>query len=155
VTGVSALADPAPPSAPGDGRDDQRMPTARSAGVALFVTPCGADGFRASVRGHVLDLADPASGHRLAPTPRDLVAAALASDAAWFARRFLRDRELDDYVSVSVWTTTSEGPPSWCDFDVRVDVAAHAAIGRTLAMALQERFAAHASKPPKIDVRSA
>jgi hypothetical protein len=154
---VSAPTDCAASSAPTDARDDEGAPEDLATGVWLFVVPCrGGNGFRASVRGHLLDLADPGPGRRLAPTPRDLVAAALASDVAWFVRRLLRDRALDDYVSVSAWTSASEGLPTWCSFDVRVDVSQQAArIGPTLATALEERFVAQASKPPRIDVRSA
>jgi hypothetical protein len=132
-------------------------PEESSAPVALFVGPySGRDGFRASVRGRMLHLADPGSNQRLAPTPRDLVAAALASDVAWFARGFLRDREREDYVSVSVRTSTSAVLPAWCSFDVRVDVSVQAAtIRMMLATALEERFATPWSKPPRIDVRPA
>jgi hypothetical protein len=46
----------------------------------LFVIPCGrGDGLQASIRGHILDLADPNSGHALAPTPDDLFVASIAS----------------------------------------------------------------------------
>jgi hypothetical protein len=70
----------------------------------VFVVPCrGAKTLRASIRGHVLELADPDSGRGLAPTPDDLRVTAIASDVAWFARRFLRDRGLDDYASVTTW----------------------------------------------------
>jgi hypothetical protein len=154
---VSALTDRNTSSASHGRPDDQQVPKANSAALALFVGPYrSGDGFRASVRGHILGLADPDSPDRLAPTPRDLVAAALASDVAWFARQFLRDRARDDYVSVSVRTSTSEGLPSWCSFDVTVDVSEQAApLGTMLLTALEERFAAAASKSPRIVVRSA
>jgi hypothetical protein len=153
---VSAFADRASLSAPADRRDHQRVPGDSARELALLVIPSrGGNGFRASVRGHLLELADPDSDHRLSPTPQDLVAAAVASDVAWFARRFLRDHELDDDVSVSAWASTSEGVPTWCSLDVRVDVSEHAAaIERRLATALEERFS-RAPDPPRIEVRSA
>src|SRR5262249_1509324 len=71
-------------------------------GHALFVGPRGrGDGFRASVRGHMLELADPGDADGLAPTPDDLFVASIASELAWSARRFLRTRGLPDDVSVS------------------------------------------------------
>ena len=54
---------------------------------ALVVSPHERrDGFWASIRGHVLDLADPHSGHALAPTPDDLFIVSIASELAWTAR---------------------------------------------------------------------
>jgi len=62
---------------------------------ALFVVPSGrGDGFRATKRGHVLELADPDSGHALAPTPDDLLIVSIAANFAWSAQRFLRARRL-------------------------------------------------------------
>ena len=65
------------------------------------------EGFWASIRGHVLDLADPGSGHGLAPTPDDLFIAAVASGLAWSTRDLLRANDLPDDVSVSA---------DWCSY---------------------------------------
>jgi len=78
--------------------DGQAAPTSSN---GLFVIPRGrGDGFQASIRGHILDLADPNSGHALAPTPNDLFIASIASGLAWSARSFLRSHRLPDDVSV-------------------------------------------------------
>jgi hypothetical protein len=104
----------------------------------------------------MLELADPDSGHGLAPTPGDLITAAIASDIAWLARRFLRDHGLDDYVSVSARVRTSESVPGLGGIDVTVDVAAHvAAMGETLARALERRVAAQWSLEPQLRVHPA
>ena len=126
-------------------------------GYALFVIPSGrGDGFRASIHGHMLELADPDSGHGLAPTPDDLLTAAIASDVAWFARRFLRDHGLDDYVSVSARAPTSESLPGLGGIDVTVEVSTPAvAMGATLTAALERRFAAQSSGAPQLRVRQA
>ena len=86
---------------------------------ALFVVPTrSGDGFRASIRGHQLDLADPDSPAGLAPTPDDLLLVSVASEIAWSARRFLRSWGLDAHVNVSA----RECPASRCP-DVIVSVA--------------------------------
>ena len=123
----------------------------------LFVSPyIGGNGFRASIRGHLLELADPDSMHGLAPTPEDLLAAGIASDIAWFARRFLRDHGLEDYVSVSASRRTSQSPPILSGVDVTVEVSKDsAAISATLVAALERRFAARSLMQPHFQVRSA
>jgi hypothetical protein len=64
----------------GIGRSDAASTTPDA---ALFVIPTRrGDGFRASVRGRMLDLADPDAGHRLAPTPDDLFLLSIASALA-------------------------------------------------------------------------
>src|SRR5207237_9361315 len=68
--------------------DAQAVPTPSN---AHFVSPHERrDGFWASIRGHVLDLADPGSGQALAPTPDDLFIVSIASELAWTARTILR-----------------------------------------------------------------
>jgi uncharacterized OsmC-like protein len=80
---------------------------------ALFVVPTRrGEGFRASVRGRMLDLADPGSDHRLAPTPDDLFILSIASDLAWSARSYLRAHGLAGDVSVSADWRTQEDPRS-------------------------------------------
>jgi uncharacterized OsmC-like protein len=111
---------------------------------ALFVTPTRrGDGFRASIRGHLLELADPDSGHRLAPTPNDLVIVSIASDLAWSARRFLRGHGLSDDVTVSAAWQTLENPPRLADISVTVAVSEAAeTMSDALMAALEERVAA-------------
>lgn len=78
---------------------------------ALFVIPTRrGEGFRASVRGRIFDLADPGSDHQLAPTPDDLFILSVASDLAWSARSYLRAHELAGEVSVSAEWRTHEDP---------------------------------------------
>ena len=107
---------------------------------ALFVTPTRrGDGFRASIRGNVLELPDPAGG--LGPTPDELFVTSVASDLAWSARAFLHDRELAGDVSVSAsWRTEATGPA-----EIRVTVAVSVTRETTanaLMAALEERVAA-------------
>jgi len=77
---------------------------------SLYVVPRGlGEGFRASIRSHILELADPYSGDALAPTPDDLFVTSLASQLAWSTRALLRARGLPDDVSVvATWRTRSE-----------------------------------------------
>jgi hypothetical protein len=132
-------------SAPHGALDDKRIQEAASSpiGLPLFVIPSSrGDGFRASIRGHVLELADPSSGRGPAPTPDDLRTASIASDFAWFARHFLRDRGLDDYVSVAARQCTTEGSPRVDAVELAVTVAKQDAATRaTLATALEREFA--------------
>lgn len=132
-------------SAPHGALDDQRIHEAASSptGFPLFVIPSSrGDGFRASIRGHLLELADPSSSRELAPTPDDLRIASIASDFAWFARRFLRDRGLDAYVSVSARQCTTEGSPHVDGVDLAVTVSQRDAATRaTLATALERELA--------------
>ena len=102
----------------------------------------GLKGFRASIRGHLLELADPDSAHGLAPTPEDLLIAPIASDFAWFARQFLRARGIADYLSVSATWRAHDDPPGLGDVEVTVAVSKAAApMTETLAAALESRFA--------------
>jgi putative redox protein len=104
--------------------DSHAVPTSSH---ALFVVPHGReDGFRASIRGHILDLADPNSGHGLAPTPEDLFIASIASELAWSARRFLRARGLPDFVSVSAKWQTPEERPILVEIDLTLTVSKRA-----------------------------
>ena len=101
------------------------------------------DGFWASIRGHVLDLADPNSGHELAPTPDDLFVVSIASELAWTARRILRADGLPDDVSVSASWRTKADPPSVVDIDLTVTVSGDAeAASAALATALESSLAA-------------
>jgi uncharacterized OsmC-like protein len=111
---------------------------------AVFVIPTRrGDGLRASIRGHVLELADPNPGHGLAPTPDDLLIVAVASDLAWSARRFLRDQGLTDDVSVSAAWRTPENPPSLPDISVTVALPEAAeTMSDALMTALEARVAA-------------
>jgi hypothetical protein len=75
----------------------------------LFVTRTRGDGYQASIRGHLLNLADPGCGHALAPTPNDLLVVSRASELAWFTRTFLRSRGLPDTVGVTAsWQTLTD-----------------------------------------------
>jgi hypothetical protein len=123
--------------------EDQRIEeTAPScSGLPLFVLPCrGGDGFRASIGGHVLELADPGSGHGLAPTPDDLRIASIASDFAWFARHFLRDRGFDDYVSVTAWRWSGSPDVDGVDIVLTV-IKGSVPIRAMLTTALKREFA--------------
>ncbi len=115
-----------------------------AAGRSLFVLPTrGRSGFRASVRGHVLELADPDADHDLAPTPDDLLVASIASELAWSAQRLLRARGLPDYVSVSgEWRTHDARPLSEVDLTVTLstrDEDLVATLGALLEGILAER----------------
>jgi hypothetical protein len=95
---------------------------------------------RANIRGHLLELADPTSGHGLAPTPDDLRTVSIASEFAWIARHFLRDGGLDDYVSVAAQPHATEvfGVDR---VDVALTVSKHAAeIEAALCAALERHF---------------
>jgi uncharacterized OsmC-like protein len=120
---------------------------------ALFVSPHErTDGFWASIRGHVLDLADPSSGHALAPTPNDLFIVSIASDLAWTARSILRAHGLPDDVSVSAtWRTQEEHGdlPSLADINLTVTVSARAKAARAaLAAALENILEARSLAEP-------
>ena len=127
-----------------------------ASGCALFVVPNKhADGFRASIRGHMFELADPASPHGLVPTPEDLLTAAIASDVAWFARGFLRTHGLDDDVSVAARLRSSQGP-GLGELDVTVEVSRGAlAMGPALGAALEDRLSAHSALSPRLHIRQA
>jgi putative redox protein len=121
-----------------------------TASHALFILPSRrGTGFHASIRGHMLELADPSSGHALAPTPDDLLIASIASDFAWSARRFLRAHGLPDDVSVSAEWRTRESPPRVADISVTLTVPEIVeTISDALVSALEERAAARSLDEP-------
>jgi uncharacterized OsmC-like protein len=120
---------------------------------ALFVIPTRrGDGFQASIHGHMLELADP-TDHRLAPSPDDLLIAAIASDLAWSARRFLRADGLPDDVSVSARWQTTEGLPGLADITVTVTVSTCAkAVGEALAASFANSLTARTLAEPVIHI---
>jgi putative redox protein len=100
------------------------QPKPASSYEALFVVPSGrGGGLRAHIRGHWLELADPSSGHGLAPTPDDLFIASIASHLAWSACHFLRDHGLPDDVSVTAHSRRLENPRSLSDISMTVTVS--------------------------------
>lgn len=121
---------------------------------ALFVIPHERrDGFWASIRGHILDLADPNSGHALAPTPDDLFIASIASELAWSARRFLRAQGVPDYVSISAKWRTHEDLPSLDDINLTITVSRRAeAVSATLAAAFANSLAARCLAAPLVHI---
>ena len=117
-------------------------PNAAPSRDALFVIPEHGGGLRASIRGHLLELAEPSAVHRLAPTPDDLFIASIASDLAWSARHFLHARGLPDDVSVSAEWRGVEHPPSVADVSMTVTVSETAkALSDELEHTLAERVA--------------
>jgi uncharacterized OsmC-like protein len=130
-----------------DGRDSQAVAASAN---ALFVSAHERrDGFWANIRGHVLDLADPNSGHGLAPTPDDLFIVSAAAELAWTARRILRADGLTDDVSVSANWRTSADLPRLADINLLVRVPGRAkAASAALAAAVQESLAARALAAP-------
>jgi uncharacterized OsmC-like protein len=120
----------------------------------LFVIPRGrGDGFRASVRGDFLDLADSSSGHALAPTPDDLFVVSIASEFAWSARRFLRAYGLPNDVSVSAKWRTHEDLPSLADISLTVTVSRRAeAVSAALAAAFEDSLAARSLADPVVHI---
>jgi uncharacterized OsmC-like protein len=121
-----------------------------NAGNALLVSPhVRRDGFWASIRGHVLDLADPRSGHALAPTPDDLLVVSIASELAWTARSILRADGLADGVSVSANWGTNADLQSIADIDLAVRVPRGAkAASAALAAAVQNSLSARSLAEP-------
>lgn len=120
---------------------------------ALFVSPHERrDGFWASIRGHVLDLADPSSGHALAPTPDDLFVVSIAAELAWTARRILRAQGLPDDVSVfATWRTRDEQEDraGLADINLTVTTSRRAeAASATLAAAFENSLAARSLAEP-------
>jgi hypothetical protein len=117
---------------------------------ALFVSPHERrDGFWASIRGHVLDLADPSSGHALAPTPDDLFIVSIASELAWTARSSFRADGLTDDVSVFANWWANADLPSLADIDLTVRVPRRAkAASAALAVAVQNSLAARSLVEP-------
>jgi hypothetical protein len=130
---------------------DPQAPTSSS--ETLFIVPRGeGNGFRASVRGHVLDLVDPES-YSLAPTTDDLLVVSIAAALAWSARSFLRARRLPDYVSVSAERHTDVNPTSPWEISLTVTVSEPAqAQAEALAAALAETLSARRSADPVIHV---
>lgn len=124
--------------------------------TALFVTRhARGDGFHANIRGHVLELADPSSGHELAPTPDDLQVASIASELAWSAQRFLRTCGLPDQVSVSAEWRAHDDPPGQADISLTVTISTAAeAVSGALAVALEQSLAArsHAESVVRISL---
>jgi uncharacterized OsmC-like protein len=121
-----------------------REPKPAASSDALFVIPSGrGGGLRASIRGHLLELADPSSGHGLAPTPDDLFIASIASDLAWSARHFLLQHGLPDDVSVSAHSRRLDNARSVTDISMTVTVSETVeAMSDALEDALAERVAA-------------
>jgi uncharacterized OsmC-like protein len=96
------------------------------------------DGFWASIRGHVLDLADPSSDPPLAPTPSDLFVVSLASDIVWSSRSVLRAHAMADDVSASVTWTTSRDRPGPADIRLTVTMPRSAESAREALAAVFE-----------------
>jgi uncharacterized OsmC-like protein len=100
----------------------------------------------------MLELADP-TDHRLAPSPDDLLIAAIASDLAWSARRFLRARGLPEYVSVSAKWQTREDPPGLDDINLTVTVTSRAeAVSGALATSFENSLAARSLAEPVVHI---
>ena len=131
-------------------RSELGMP---SSSRTLFVLPRGeGNGFRASVRGHILDLIDPGS-YALAPTTDDLFIVSIAASLAWAARSFLRAHGLPDYVSVSAEWSTRDDPSSPTDINLTVTVSKGAeAEGAALAAAFENSLAARFRAKPALHV---
>jgi uncharacterized OsmC-like protein len=123
----------------------------RSHALFIISTRRG-DGFNASIHGHMLELADP-TDHRLAPSPDDLVVAAIASDLAWSARRFLRAYGLPDDVSVSATWRTDEDLVALVDINMTVTVSRRAqAVSGALAAAFENSLAARPLGQPAVHI---
>ena len=122
---------------------------------ALFVIPGRGGGLRASIRGYLLDLAEPSPVHRLAPTPDDLFITSIASDLAWAARHFLRALGLRDDVSVTAHWQMLESLQSLADISVSITVSETVEPTRdALEDALAERLATRAlGEPPRLHLR--
>jgi putative redox protein len=125
-----------------------------NSGHALFVSPRGrGDGFRASIRGHILDLPDPSSGHALAPTPNDLFVASIASELAWSARGLLRAQGLPDDVSISARWRTPEDRPGVADIHLTVTLPSRAeAASAALAAAFESSLVARPVAEPVVHI---
>jgi hypothetical protein len=134
-----------------DNGDSHAVPTSSD---GLFVIQRGrGDGFQATIRGHILDLADPRSGHALAPTPDDLFIVSIASEFAWAARRVLRAYGLPDYVSVSAKWRTHEDLPSLGDISLTVTVSRRAdAVSAALAAVFANSLAARSLAEPVVHI---
>ena len=132
---------------------DRRLHDAAPVGHTLYIIPTRrGDGFEASIHGHILELADP-TDHRLAPSPDDLLIAAISSDLAWSARSFLRARGLPDDVSVSARWHTTEGIPSLAAITLTVTVSTRAgAVSGALAAAFANSLAARSLAEPAVHI---
>ena len=119
----------------------------------LFVTPRGQSaGFRASVRGHILDLVDP-SAYSLAPTTDDLFIVSIAATLAWEAQRFLRARHLPEYVSVSAKWRSGADLRALADIDLTVTVLRRTeSVNGELAAQLESTLAARALTKPDVHI---
>jgi uncharacterized OsmC-like protein len=133
------------------GRADEPEQLAASSHALVVIPHMRRDGFWASIRGHVLDLADPSSGQ--APAPDDLFAVSIASDVAWSARNFLRAHGLPDDVSVSARWRTHEDPPGLTDLDLTVTMSKGAeAVAAVLAASFESSLAARSLAKPVIHI---
>lgn len=131
--------------------DQGGSPAAPAAGHTLFIVPRGEGaGLQASVRGHVLDLIDPAS-YALAPTTDDLFVVSIAAALAWSARSLLRSVQLPDYVSVSAaWRATGDAP-SPADISLRVTVSKPAeVVSAELSAAFERSLATRFLAKPSV-----
>lgn len=119
----------------------------------VLVIPRGRTaGFRASVRGHILDLVDP-SAYSLAPTSDDLFIVSIAAALAWCAQRFLRARELPDYVSVSATWRAHTDSQTPAEITVAVTVLRRTeAASAELASCLEKCLSARALAKPDIRI---
>jgi hypothetical protein len=135
------------------GRADSH-PAVPAPNQVLFVIPRErGDGFQASIRGHMLDLADPTSGHALAPTPNDLFVVAHASELAWCARRLLDAHGLSDGASVSATWRTDGDLSAVAQFDLTVTLPPGAqAVAAGLDVALDETLAAGSVARPTVHI---
>ena len=122
---------------------------------ALFVIPRERrGGFQASIRGHMLDLADPTPGHALAPTPNDLFVVAHASELAWCARRLLDAHGLSDGASVSATWRTDGDLSAVARFDLALALPPCAqALAAGLGAALDKSLAARSVARPTVHIR--
>jgi hypothetical protein len=125
-----------------DKAGNAKSDSASSPRCALFVIPTRrGDGFRASIRGSMLDLADPGLGPRLAPTPDELLILSIASELAWSARRFLRIHALVGEISVSAeWQTHADQRVRGITVSVTVSNSSKATAA-ALSVALEDNLA--------------
>ena len=127
------------------------MTTTAQSTQQLSVVPIGEGlGFRANVRGHVLDLIDPES-YALAPTTDDLFVVSIAAALAWSARSFLRSLGLPEYVSVSAeWRATGDSPGP-ADINLKVTVPKPAeAVSDELSAAFERNLATRFLAKPAV-----